>query len=261
MKLAGKIALITGSSNGIGAGIAKGFAAEGADVIINYYSDKDSAERTAKVVREHGIEPLITQADVSTFKDVERMFKEIQRKYSRLDILVNNAGITSVREPFENLRESEWDRVINTNLKSMFYCCKRAIPMMPKGAAILNISSFHSTRHAKNWTAYATSKGGIDAFTRSLAIDLADKGIRVNALRPGLIEVERETLNRNDPSFQMICDSIPVGRPGNVQDCVPISVLLCSDDASFITAETFCVDGGQGALLSTPFPEGFIPEK
>jgi NAD(P)-dependent dehydrogenase (short-subunit alcohol dehydrogenase family) len=260
MKLTGKVALVTGSSNGIGAGIAKGFAAEGAEMIINYYSDKDGAERTAKAVREHSKEPLIIQADVSSSKDVERMFKEIKQKHSRLDILVNNAGITSIRSNFDKLQESEWDRVINTNLKSMFYCCKQTVPIMPKGGAILNISSFQSTSHLKGWTAYAASKGGIDAFTRCLAIDLAEKGIRVNALRPGLIEVEREILDRNDPSFQMICDRIPVGRPGNVQDCVPVSVLLCSDDAGFITGQTFCVDGGQSVLLSTPYARGFSPE-
>ena len=261
MKLEGQTALVTGSSNGIGAGIAKGLAAEGADVIINYYSDKKGAERTAESVRQYGREALIIQADVGIAGDVERMFNEIERKYSRLDILVNNAGITHIRKPFEELQESDWDRVINTNLKSMFYCCKRAVPMMPKGSAILNMSSFQSTRHVKSWTAYAASKGGVDAFTRCLAIDLADKSIRVNALCPGLIEVEREPIDRNDPLFQMICDRIPVGRPGNVQDCVPISVLLCSDEAAFINAQTFCVDGGQSALLSTPLPEGFRTQK
>lgn len=261
MRLEGKIALVTGSSNGIGAGIAKGFAAEGAEVIINYYSDIEGAKRTADFIREQSKEPLILQADVSSLKDVDRMFKEIKKKYTHLDILVNNAGVTSVRTHFEELQESEWDRVMNTNLKSMYYCCRQAVPMMPKGSAILNVSSFQSTHHLKNWTAYAASKGGIDAFSRCLAIDLAGKNIRVNVLRPGLIEVEREMFDRDDPTFQKICDRIPIGRPGKVQDCVPISVLLCSDEAGFITGQDFCVDGGQSILLSTPFPNGFVPDK
>jgi len=256
VKLANKIALVTGSSVGIGAGIARALAAEGADVIVHYRRDRAGADETAGRIEQMGRDALVVQADVGVAADVRRMFDQVRERYSRLDILVNNVGIYP-RKPFLECAEDDWDYVINTNLKSMFLCCRQAVPLMTEGGAILNISSILGFNTLKNCTMYAASKGGVEGFSRALAVDLAQKGIRVNVLRPGMVNVERDTVSPDDPLYDEICARILAGRPGTVEDMAPMAVLLCSEDAGFITGQTICADGGQNVLLSAPFAMGF----
>jgi len=257
MKLKDKISLITGSSAGIGAGLARGFAAEGADIIVNYFHDHDGAEETAEAVRKMGRQAMIMQADVGRSEDVQRMFDEIRERFGRLDILVNNAGTASMKS-FSEFDEADWNRIVNTNLKSVFLCCGQAWSLMPSGGAILNISSMHSVRAMANCAVYGASKGGMEALTRALAVEFAEQGVRVNAMRPGLISTVREPCNPDMEDYEKTIERIPVGRAGSVEDLVPLAVLLCSGDGAFIDGQVVCADGGQTALLSTPYPKGFV---
>ena len=256
MRLQNKVALVTGSSTGIGAAIAKGFAAEGADVVVNYQRDMNGATQTAASIESVGRQALVVQADVGESAAVDCMFAKIRDRFGRLDLLVNNAGI-SPRRSFVEFTEDEWDRVHHTNLKSVFLCTQRGLALMKSGGAVLNVSSVHATTTILNFSVYAASKGGMEALTRGLAVDLASMGIRVNAIRPGLIEVERELLDRSDPLFEMICERIPVRRPGCVDDIVPTAIHLCSDDSSFITGQVIPIDGGHQVVLNTPYAKGF----
>ena len=260
MKLKGKVALVTGSSTGIGAAMAKGLAAEGADLVINYRKDRESAEKTVEEIKKLGRDAFAAQANVGIAADVEKMFAQIKDRFSRLDVLVNNAGIYP-KKPFEECDENYWDLVVNTNLKSIYLCCKQAAPLMARGSAILNVSSIHATNTLPNCSIYAATKGGIEAFTRGLATELASKGIRVNGIRPGFIQVERAYLPETEPRYKKICERILVGRPGCVEDLVPLTVLLCSEDSSFITGEVVNIDGGHAILISTPFAMGFSDPK
>ncbi len=259
MKLQGQVALVTGSSTGIGAAIAIAFAEQGADIVVNYARDEAAAQHTVKAIKDVGREAVAIQADVSASEQVQRMFDQIGKRFGRIDILVNNAGI-SPKQPFEDVEEDGWNRIIDTNLKSVFLCTRYALPLMKQGGSILNISSVHATTTMPNCAVYAASKGGLESLTRGLAVDLGGRSIRVNAIRPGLIEVEREPLDRNDPLVEMICQRIPVGRPGNVNDIVGMAVCLCSGDASFITGQVIAIDGGQQITLNTPYPRGFVDE-
>ncbi len=259
MRLKNKIALVTGSSGGIGVGIAKAMAADGADVIVTYCINENGAKKTARAITEMGRKALIVRADVGVLNDVQRLFDEIKETFGRLDVLVNNAGITP-KKPWDEMEEEDWDRVLTINLKSVFLCCRAGAPIIPAGGAILNISSIHAHLTTYNFSAYAASKGGMEALTRSLAVELAGKGIRVNALRVGWIVVEREPFGPDDPSYEAVCARIPVGRVGQVEDVGPTAVHLCCDDSSFITGAVLAVDGGAEIMINSPFPKGFVED-
>ena len=257
MKLRDKVALVTGSSSGIGAAIAQGMAAAGADIIINYRHNEAGAQRTAQAVRTSGRKALVVRADVGLAEDVARLFEEIKCEYGRLDILVNNAGITP-KKPFAATTEEDWDRIIDTNLKSIFLCCKQALSLIPPGGVILNISSIHARVTTYNFSVYAASKAGVEALTCNLAVEFSDRNIRVNALRPGWIVVEREPFDVDDPTYEDVCARIPLHRPGQVEDLVPSAIHLCCDDASFITGQMLGIDGGAAVMMNSPFPKGFV---
>ncbi len=190
-------------------------------------------------------------------EDVESMFTQVKKKFGKLDILVNNAGIT-LKMPFEKTREEEWERIQNTNLKSVFLCSKSALPFLKREkGSILNISSIHAVTTTFNFSCYAASKGGMEALTRSLAVELGEHGIRVNALRPGWIRVERD----GTPSaerYQKMCERIPLRRAGKTEDLVSIAVLLSSGEASYITGQIIGVDGGHEMALNTAYPKGQV---
>ena len=257
MNLAGRIALVTGASSGVGAAIAKGLAAAGADVVINYCHKRQGALATAKAVGELGRAALVVQADVGKADAVRAMFERVGREFGRLDILVNNAGLT-LKKPFADSSEADWDLVLDTNLKSVFLCSQAALPLFQNGGAILNVSSAHAWSSTFNFSVYAASKGGMEALTRSLAIELGPRGIRVNAVRLGWIQVERDHIERSDPFYEAVCERIPLRRPGEVADVVPTAVHLCSDAAAYVTGATIVVDGGHSAMLNTAFAHGHV---
>jgi len=257
MLLQDKIALVTGSSAGIGAAITRSFAAHGADVVVNYRSDADGAERTADAVRKLGRRALVVRADVSDADNVRDLFDRIKSEMGRLDILVNNAA-AKTKKPFDATDERDWDRVLDTNLKSVFLCCSKAIALMPTDGSILNISSIHACKTTWNFSAYAASKGGMESLTRALAIELGERGIRVNALRLGWIAVEREPFGPDDPSYEAVCQRMPLRRVGHVDDVCPTAVHLCSQNAGFVTGQVVAIDGGAEVIQNTPYPKGNV---
>jgi len=257
MLLEGKIALVTGASSGIGAAIAKGMARAGAHVAISFHTNERGAERTAEAIQSIGRKALVVRADVGNAESVGKMFHVIQKAFGRLDILVNNAGIT-LKKPFCSSTEQDWDLVHRTNLKSVFLCSRRALSLMDKAGAILNVSSVHAVSTTFNFSVYAASKGGLEALTRSMAIELGNRQIRVNAIRPGLINVERDAVLPDHPDYCPICDRIPLGRLGEPRDVVPLAVLLCSDEAAYVSGQVITIDGGHEAMLNTAFPEGHV---
>ena len=253
----GKVALVTGASSGVGAGIARGLAAAGATVVVNYRRNREGAEGTAACIRAEDGTATIARADVGIEADVTAMFGCLRADHRKLDILVNNAGIT-LKKPLLESDSADWERIVGANLKGAFLCTRAAAPLMPRGSAVLNISSTHACTTTHNFGVYAASKGGLEALTRSMAIELAALGIRANAIRLGWIQVARDRVGPDDPAYERICARFPLGRPGEVADVVPTALHLCSDDAAWITGAVVVVDGGHGITLNTAFPHGHV---
>ena len=245
--LEGKKALVTGASRGIGKAIALCLARAGADVAVNYRSNKRGAEETVEEIKKLGREAFAVRADVSKRKDVEKMFKEVKKRFGVLNILVNNAGIVRFN-PVEKVSEKEWDEVVDTNLKGQFLCVKESIKLMPPGSKIINISSIASGGVGIGFGKiphYVASKGGIIGLTEDLAVDLAQKGINVNCIAPGVIETDMTMpLLRDETLKQQLLFHIPKGRIGKPEDIAYAAVFLASDEADYLTGSVIYVDGG-----------------
>ena len=247
--LASQTALVTGASKGVGKGIALELARSGCDIAVNYLNDAPGAEATAAEVRALGRRAIIVQGDVGTANEVARMFSEVERAFSRLNILVNNAGVQTWK-PLLDLEEAEWDRVIRTNLKGCFLCTQRAARHLRAhgGGAIINIGSGCNKIAFPNLADYTASKGGIEMFTKSAAIELARHRIRVNCVAPGAVEIERTKQEAADYGRTWAAVT-PLGRVGQPVDVARAVAFLSSDAADFITGQTLFVDGG---LFSHP---------
>jgi NAD(P)-dependent dehydrogenase (short-subunit alcohol dehydrogenase family) len=249
LPLESKTALITGSSKGVGKGIALELARCGCDIAVNYNSDAPGAEATAAEARALGRCAFTVQADVGETADVDRMFHEVLRQFPRLDILVNNAGMQTWK-PLLDLAEAEWDRVIRTNLKGCFLCTQRAGRHMRDqgGGSIVNIGSGCNKIAFPNLSNYTASKGAIEMFTKSAAVELGQYGIRVNCVAPGAIEIERTKLEASGYAATW-AGLTPLGRVGQPLDVARAVVFLAGEPADFITGQTLWVDGG---LFSRP---------
>ena len=244
MRLQDKIVLVTGASKGIGRALALGMAKEGAELILNYNSDRAGAESVAADVRSLGRRALVLGADIAKVSQVQRMFKKARAIFGRLDVLVNNAGITGWTSLFE-VTESKWDLVIDTNLKGTFFCSLEAAKWMREnqGGNIINVSTNCAALGVRNLVAYATSKGGIHALTRQLAVELAPFKIRVNTFAPGPVNVDRNL--KDDPGFKKAWgEMVPLGRTAEPEEMVGTAVFLASDESSYMTGQVFYVDGG-----------------
>ena len=250
MLLAGKKALVTGASKGVGRGIAIELARAGADVVVNFHSDRAGAEETATAIRAVGREAWIARADVGAAADVDRMFAEAS---GPIDILVNNAGIQTWK-PLLDLDESEWDRVIDTNLKGCFLCTQRAGRRMREhgGGRIVNIGSGCNKLAFPNLVDYTASKGGIEMFTKVSAVELGKFGITVNCVAPGAVEIERTKLEAGDYAATW-AKLTPLARVGLPEDVGKTVVYLCSGLADFVTGQTIWVDGGLFAKPHWPY--------
>jgi NAD(P)-dependent dehydrogenase (short-subunit alcohol dehydrogenase family) len=241
--LESKTALVTGASKGVGKGIALELARCGCHIAVNYSTDARGAENTAAEIRALGRQAITVQADVGLATDVDRMFVEALGEFPRLDILVNNAG-TQTWKALLDLEEAEWDRVIRTNLKGCFLCTQRAgRHMREHGGSIVNIGSGCNKIPFPNLSNYTASKGGIEMFTKSAAIELAKYGIRVNCVAPGAIEIER-TMQEAPEYGKTWAGVTPLGRVGQPLDVARAVAFLASDAADFITGQTLFVDGG-----------------
>lgn len=243
--LRNKNVLVTGASSGIGQAIAVRLAREGCNVAINYRSDRKGAEQTLQAA-EAG-RHVIIQADVSREEDVTRMFAEALSAFSRLDILVNNAGIQKP-SPSEDVDALDYDRILEVNLRGPFLCSREAIRHFlsrPGGGVILNNSSVHQVIPKPKYLSYSITKGGLDNLTRTLALEYAGRGIRVNAVGPGAVITPINNAWIHDPKAKAEVEShIPMGRAANADEIASVFAFLASDEASYITGQTLYACGG-----------------
>jgi NAD(P)-dependent dehydrogenase (short-subunit alcohol dehydrogenase family) len=261
MRLAGKVAVVTGSSRGIGRGIADRLAAEGAHLVVNGRS-RETIERVATEIRETGARVIPVVADVGIREDVDRLFAVTVGEYGSIDILVNNAGWANPLSHFIEMDEDLWDSVMRTNLKSVFLCSLRAANLMVdqgRGGSIVNISSFGAVRAHRNQSAYDATKGAIEAFSRAVALDLAPLGIRVNVVGPGAIHTEEHEPEGEEGRITR-GQVVPLGRVGYPADVAPAVAFLASDDAAYVTGQVIYVDGGVLAQLRSPQVDRPVPD-
>lgn len=245
-KLNGKVAVVTGASKGIGADIAKHFAAEGAAVIVNYASSKEGADRVVDEIAKRGGKAIAVQADVAKKKEIERLFAETKKAFGQLDILVNNAGVYEFL-PLENVTEEHFHKQFNLNVLGLILTSQEALKHFgPAGGSIINISSGASTIAPPNASVYSATKGAVDTITRSLAKELGPRNIRVNAINPGMVETEGVRAGgfiESDFRKQMESQT-PLGRIGQTRDIAPAAIFLASSDSGWITGETLLIAGG-----------------
>jgi 3-oxoacyl-[acyl-carrier protein] reductase len=245
-KLNGKVAVITGASKGIGAGIAKGFGAAGASVVVNYASDREGAERVVAEIRRGGSKAIAIRADVSKPADVRNLFSEANKAFGRVDILVNNAAVFKLG-PVESITEEEFYRHYGTNVLGMFLTIQEAIAQFgPEGGNIINVTSSGITATGPMTSLYMSTKGAIATLSQVLAKELAPRNIRVNALAPGMTDTEGVAaigLKSMSISDELIAQ-VPMGRWGTPEDIAPVAVFLASDDAQWITGEVMYASGG-----------------
>jgi 3-oxoacyl-[acyl-carrier protein] reductase len=245
-RLSGKIAVVTGASKGIGAGIAKGLAAEGAAVVVNYASSKDGADRVVADIAAKGGKAVAVQGDVGKAADVGRLFAETRRAFGRLDILVNNAGVYDLR-PLEAVTEEDFHRHFNINVLGLLLATQEAAKLFGDGGgSVINIGSVASDLNSPNTVVYTATKGAVDAVTRVLAKELGPRKIRVNSINPGVIETEgTHAVGVIGGDFEKQAVALtPLGRTGQPEDIAPVAVFLASDESRWITGDTLVVSGG-----------------
>lgn len=249
LPLEGKKALVTGASKGVGKGIALELARCGCDVAVNYHTDAAGADATVGEITSLGRRAFPVGAAVGVVAQVDSMFEEVLRRFPRLDILVNNAGVQTWK-PLLDLEESEWDRVLDTNLKGCFLCTQRAGRHMKEhgGGRIVNIGSGCNKVAFPKLVDYTASKGGIEMFTKVAAVELGPYGITVNCVAPGAIEIERTQQEAGDYAGTW-AKLTPLGRVGYPLDVGRAVAFLAGDAAEFVTGQTIWVDGG---LFSKP---------
>jgi 3-oxoacyl-[acyl-carrier protein] reductase len=245
-KLQGKVAVVTGASKGIGAGIAKGLAASGASVVVNYATAKAGAESVVNEIKAQGGKAIAVQVDVSKAGDVRRLFKQTKEAFGGVDVLVNNAGIFQFA-PLDDVTEQEFHRQFDTNVLGLILTTQEAVRHFgAEGGSVINIGSVTSSNPAPNSAVYSATKGAVDSVTRALARELAPRKIRVNAINPGGTETEgAHKLGVIGSAFgDAIVARTPLGRFGQPADIAPVAVFLASSDSAWLTGEIIAASGG-----------------
>lgn len=246
MSLAGKHALVTGSSRGIGRAIALRLARDGADLFINYRAHEKAAQEVADEVRALGRQAWVVAGDVRKYDDIRAMFQRVRDEVGRLDILINNAAMGSSRPALE-MRPNQWDMTLEICARSALLCAQQAAPLMTGGwGRIVNISSLGSHRYVPDYIAIGAAKAALESITRSLAVELADRGIVVNCVSGGLIETDTleflgGSMAAQKERYVALCPQHRLGRP---EDLAKVVGFLCSDDAGWIVGQTLIADGG-----------------
>lgn len=247
MQLQGKVAVVTGGSLGIGAGIARRLAAEGAAVTLDYFSHRDAADAVAADIFRAGGKALVVQADVSQVADVQRLVAQAVSQFGRLDILINNAGVEQPT-PFENVTEQQWDHQLAVDLKGVFFAAQaawRQFVAQGGGGVIINVSSVHEELPMVGNSVYCAAKGGLRMLTRTLASEVARHNVRMVNIGPGAINTPINAATLDDPQKKAaLINEIPLRRVGTPDDIANAVVWLASDQASYITGTTLFVDGG-----------------
>jgi len=246
-RLAGKVAAITGGSQGIGLAIAQRFAEEGADISFCYRSNKAGAEEVVASIQKTGRKVAGFQYDVSSVSDGQKFIADTVVQFGKIDVLVNNAGLER-RADFWDASEADFDAVMNVNLKGLFFITQAFVRnrMAAKtGGQVINISSVHEELPFPHFASYCASKGGVKMLTRNLSIELAPLGITINSIAPGAIETPINTKLLNDPvKLKALLGNIPLGRLGQPSDVASMAVFLASEESDYATGTTFFVDGG-----------------
>jgi 3-oxoacyl-[acyl-carrier protein] reductase len=245
-KLDGKVAVVTGASKGIGAGIAKQFAAEGASVVVNYASAKADADKVVDEITKRGGKAIAIQGNVAKKAEVERLFAEAEKAFGKIDILVNNAGVYEF-VPLEEVTEKQFHRMFDTNVLGMLLATQETLKHFnADGGSIINIGSLASSLTPPTAVVYNATKGAVDAITRTLAKEFGPRKIRVNAIRPGMVITDGVVSGGfHESEFRTMLESqTPLGRVGQTDDIAPAAVFFASDDSKWITGETLLIAGG-----------------
>jgi 3-oxoacyl-[acyl-carrier protein] reductase len=245
-KLNGKVAVVTGASKGIGAGIAKQFAAEGAAVVVNYASSKQDADRVVDQISKGGGKAVAIQGNVAKKAEVEKLFAEAEKAFGKIDIVVNNAGVYEF-VPLENVTEQQFHKMFDTNVLGMLLTTQEALKhFTADGGSIINIGSVASSLTPPTAVVYNATKGAVDAITRTLAKELGPRKIRVNSINPGMVITEGVvTAGFHEGDMRNTFESMtPLGRVGQTDDIAPAAVFFASDDSKWITGETLLIAGG-----------------
>jgi len=245
-KLQGKVAVVTGASKGIGAGIAKSLAAEGAAVVVNYASSREGADRVVAEITKKGGKAIAVQGSVAKAADVDRIFAETKKVFGKLDVLVNNAGVYEF-SPIEDVTEEHYHRIFNTNVLGLLLTTKEAVKHFNgDGGSIINVGSAATELTPPTTVVYTGTKGAVDAITRTLSKELGPKKIRVNSINPGMVETEGvHAAGFIGSDFQKEFEAqTPLGRIGQPEDISSIAVFLASEDSAWLTGELLVASGG-----------------
>jgi 3-oxoacyl-[acyl-carrier protein] reductase len=241
--LAGKVAIVTGASRGIGRAIALRLSQEGASVVVNYARGAQQAKEVVSAIEAGGGKALAVQADVSKTAEIRDLFDRTQETYSQIDILVNNAGVI-LYKPVTEVTEAEFDNIFAINVKGTFFACQEAAKRMAEGGRIVNFSSSTTAMMLPTYGVYVATKGAVEQLTRSLAKELGDRQITVNVISPGPTDTELFTVGKTAEQIQRFTQMTALGRLGKVEDIADVTAFLCSEQARWITGQNIRVNGG-----------------
>lgn len=244
-RLAGKAAVITGGDSGIGRAVALAFAREGADVLISYLNEEEDAQETCRVVRDAGRKAVAVPGDISYEEQCQEIIQRAIREFGKLDILVNNAAYQMSHESIQEISSEEWDHTFRTNIYAMFYLCKAALPKMAQGGAIINTASIQAYQPSPSLLHYATTKGAIVTFSKALAEEAIQQGVRVNCVAPGPVWTPLIPSTMPPEQVSQFGQQTPMQRPAQPAELAPAYVFLASNESSYIVGEVIGVTGGK----------------